>query len=268
MGAMDKNTDMKNYVEKNFTEYVAWYDITDAKIRLKKEHTYCVAALCREIAVSIKLSEADCELAWLCGMLHDIGRFEQVKRFGTFLDSESVDHAQFGADLLFKEGLWEKIVPEDMDSNKDLIEKAIRVHNVYRLPDELTEREYLFATILRDADKVDILRANCETPTEQVYNVTTEELKQSLVSEDVKQAFKERRCAKRHDKTTPVDHLVGHVCLTFELVYKRSVELMYEQGYLFRLMDFSSDMESTNAWFSYMREEMKNVYEELLSDRQ
>ena len=36
-------------------------------------------------------------------MLHDIGRFEQIKRYGTFNDSKSVDHGEFGADLLFKE---------------------------------------------------------------------------------------------------------------------------------------------------------------------
>ena len=41
-------------------------------------------------------------------MLHDIGRFEQIRRFGTFNDVQSVDHAEFGADLLFKEGLIRK----------------------------------------------------------------------------------------------------------------------------------------------------------------
>ena len=41
-------------------------------------------------------------------MLHDIGRFEQIRRFGTFNDAQSVDHAEFGADLLFKEGLIRK----------------------------------------------------------------------------------------------------------------------------------------------------------------
>ena len=41
-------------------------------------------------------------------MLHDIGRFEQIRRFGTFNDAQSVDHAEFGADLLFKECLIRK----------------------------------------------------------------------------------------------------------------------------------------------------------------
>ena len=48
------------------------------------------------------------EWGYCCGMLHDIGRFEQIRRFGTFNDVQSVDHAEFGADLLFKEGLIRK----------------------------------------------------------------------------------------------------------------------------------------------------------------
>ena len=87
-----------------FDEYVSGYDATDPKIRLKIDHTYRVAGLCERIAESIG---ADGDFAWLCGMLHDIGRFEQIRRYDTFVDAVSVDHAQFGADLLFCEGLKE-----------------------------------------------------------------------------------------------------------------------------------------------------------------
>lgn len=40
-------------------------------------------------------------------MLHDIGRFEQIRCFGTFNDGMSVDHAELGADILLT--LTEKI---------------------------------------------------------------------------------------------------------------------------------------------------------------
>ena len=91
-----------------FAEYVRNYDPSDEKIKLKIDHTYRVAGLCQSIAKSLNLSEADVDIAWLLGMLHDIGRFEQIRRFGTFSDADSVDHAEFGADLLFKEGLIRK----------------------------------------------------------------------------------------------------------------------------------------------------------------
>lgn len=253
----------RQHVEDTFKNYTDAYDMSDPKIKLKAEHTYRVAGLCEEIAKSIGLSDEDITIAWTSGMLHDIGRFEQVRRYGTFFDAQSVDHAQFGADLLFKEGLYERFVTQNDVKTRDLIEKAIRVHNVFRIPENLSERERVFANILRDADKIDILRVNCETPTEDVYNVTTEELKNAEVSEDVKVAFHERRCAKRHDRTSAVDFLVGHVCLTFELVYARSRQLMFEQGYLFQLLEFKSYNEQTNEWFQYMNTEMQKMYHEI-----
>ena len=124
------------------------------------------------------------------------------------------------------------------------------------MPQTRSDREKLFADILRDADKIDILRVNCETPPEEVYNVSTWELRNSKVSEKAKEAFKERRCAKRDDRMSAVDYLVGHVCLVFELVFPRSKELVREQGYLSALLNFSSDNEETCKWFAYMREEM------------
>lgn len=248
----------RKYIEDSFRTYTEAYDASDVKVKLKIDHTYRVANLCEEIAKSISLSEEDVTLAWVCGMLHDIGRFEQVKRYGTFFDSISVNHARFGADLLFHEGLYEKMVQKGNEASKDLIEKAIRVHNMFRIPEDLSCREKMFANILRDADKIDILRVACENPPEEVYNVTTKELINAPVSEEAKQAFREKRCAKRTDRTTAIDYLVGHVCLTFELVYKRSKELMFEQGYLFKLMEFQSNNQQTNEWFAYMKEKMED----------
>jgi HD-GYP domain-containing protein (c-di-GMP phosphodiesterase class II) len=50
-------------VKSVFADYVADYDITDTKVRLKVEHTYRVADLCDMIAKSLKLSREDVDLA-------------------------------------------------------------------------------------------------------------------------------------------------------------------------------------------------------------
>ena len=93
------------HVKKAFAEYTAAYNADDPKIKLKIDHTYRVAALCERIAKAAGMCAYDVELAWLSGMLHDVGRFEQIKRYNTFSDADSVDHAKFSADLLFKDGL-------------------------------------------------------------------------------------------------------------------------------------------------------------------
>ena len=123
------------HVLDTFEKYVAQYDMSDIKIYLKYEHTQKVAEYCKRIAIWLGLCEEDVEIAWKIGILHDIGRFEQVKRYGTFKDALSVNHAQFGADLLFKEGLIQEF--EKNEGRYELIEKAIRYHNCYELPDGL-----------------------------------------------------------------------------------------------------------------------------------
>lgn len=259
-----------------FAEYVRNYDPSDEKIKLKIEHTYRVAGLCQRIAESLGLSEPDVDIAWLLGMLHDIGRFEQIRRFGTFNDAQSVDHAEFGADLLFKEGLIrkfaegyyeecelarsgneeaEQIIKNNEHHNKDtgLLELAIRQHNKYRVKEDLTERQRMFCDILRDADKVDIFKVNADIPMEIIYDVTTEELKSGVISKEVLESFYKRETVLKSVRKSAVDHIVGHISLLFELVYKESYRQAKEQGYVYKLLDFKSDVPEVNAEFDDMR---------------
>lgn len=259
-----------------FAEYVRNYDPSDEKIKLKIDHTYRVAGLCQRIAESLGLSEPDVDIAWLLGMLHDIGRFEQIRRFGTFNDVQSVDHAEFGADLLFKEGLIrkfaegyyeecelarsgneeaEQIIKNNEHHNKDtgLLEMAIRQHNKYRVKEDLTERQRMFCDILRDADKVDIFKVNADIPMEIIYDVTTEELKNGIITKEVLESFYKKETVLKSVRRSAVDHIVGHISLLFELVYKESYRQAKEQGYVYKLLDFKSDVPEVNAEFDNMR---------------
>lgn len=259
-----------------FAEYVRNYDPSDEKIKLKIDHTYRVAGLCQRIAESLGLSEPDVDIAWLLGMLHDIGRFEQIRRFGTFNDVQSVDHAEFGADLLLKEGLIrkfaegyyeecelarsgneeaEQIIKNNEHHNKDtgLLEMAIRQHNKYRVKEDLTERQRMFCDILRDADKVDIFKVNADIPMEIIYDVTTEELKNGIITKEVLESFYKKETVLKSVRRSAVDHIVGHISLLFELVYKESYRQAKEQGYVYKLLDFKSDVPEVNAEFDDMR---------------
>lgn len=259
-----------------FAEYVRNYDPSDEKIKLKIDHTYRVAGLCQRIAESLGLSEPDVDIAWLLGMLHDIGRFEQIRRFGTFNDVQSLDHAEFGADLLFKEGLIrkfaegyyeecelarsgneeaEQIIKNNEHHNKDtgLLEMAIRQHNKYRVKEDLTERQRMFCDILRDADKVDIFKVNADIPMEIIYDVTTEELKNGVITKEVLESFYKKETVLKSVRRSAVDHIVGHISLLFELVYKESYRQAKEQGYVYKLLDFKSDVPEVNAEFGDMR---------------
>ena len=246
---MDRQT-----IRSRFSSYIAPYDITDTKVRLKAAHTYRVAELCSRIAESLALSAEETDLAWFLGMLHDIGRFEQVRRYGTFSDADSVDHAEFGADLLFRDGLIRSFT--DSSSEDGLMEKAIRLHNKFGLPDDLTERERTFCQILRDADKIDILRVNCEFPREEIYHFTEEEFRTSDISDAVLADAMAMRNVYRPHRRTAADYIVGQAALIFGLVYPESRRILREQGYLEKLLDFESSNPEARRKMDMIREKV------------
>ena len=233
----------REIIKKTFTDYVKDYNAKDPKIALKIAHTFRVADISDCIARDIGLDDYDVDIAWTIGMLHDIGRFEQIRQYNTFIDSKSVNHAEFGVSLLFDEGLIERFTIEKEIWN--YIKSAIWNHNVYRLPDSLTEKELIFCKIIRDADKIDIIRVNYETPMEDVYNTTSDELRNSKITDSVYKAFYEENAINHSLKKTGVDMLIGHISLVFELEYDISREILKEQGYLKKLMDFESYNEET-----------------------
>lgn len=248
----------RSHVKSTFAEYVSHYNAQDEKVKLKIDHTYRVAELCKRIAVSEKLSKDDVSMAWLCGMLHDIGRFEQLRNYGTFNDSQSIDHALYGASILFEEGKITDYLDQPSNEVCVFLNKVISCHSAYRVPEEYDERTKMFADILRDADKIDILKVNIEVPLEEIYNVTTEDLRNAEVTREVMESFAEEHATLRALKKTSVDHVVGHISLVYELVYPISLQIVKEQGYLDKLMNFPSWNPKTLAQFEQLRTMMQS----------
>lgn len=281
----------RKHVKDTFQKYTDRYDSSDPKIKLKIDHTYRVAQLCERIARSLGLPEKDIDLAWLSGMLHDIGRFEQLRRYNTFSDAQSIDHAKFAVELLYDEGLIADYVTglaghrktigtslQEKESNLlnkigerqscelfkkelDILREAIGNHSAYRIEEGLDERTQMFCHILRDADKIDIFRVICDTPMEEVYGFRTEDILRSGITPEVKQAFLEHHAVLRSLKKQPADYIVAHGALVFELVYPESIRIAEEQGYLERMMDFQSQNSETAETFVYLRQYLREYLE-------
>jgi HAD superfamily hydrolase (TIGR01509 family) len=251
-----------------FARYTAAYDTDDTKIKLKIDHTYRVADLCQCIAEEQGLSDTDTDIAWLSGMLHDIGRFEQIRRYGTFSDAKSVSHGELGANILFRDGLIAAFVPQLADlKGLDLwntLEHAIRLHSVYRLPDGMDERERMFTNILRDADKIDILKVNCDVGVESIYGVSHDEVINGIVSDEVMEDFAKKHAVLRKYKKTPLDHVAGHISLVFDLVYPVSIELALSQGYLKKLLNYHVDSDAAKTQFV----EIRRIMDEFIKEKE
>lgn len=282
----------REHIKKTFQEYTDRYDSANPKIKLKIDHTYRVANLCEQIAQSLELSAAEVDLAWLSGMLHDVGRFEQLRRYNTFSDAQSIDHARFAVELLYDDGLIADYVPEISTTElvadartwrsmgganesptaqsediplSDILQTlriAIGEHSAYRIQKGLDERTRMFCQILRDADKVDIFRVICDTPMEEVYGFQTKDILRSAITPEVMQAFYEHHAVLRKLKKCPADYIVAHGSLTFELVYPESLRIAKEQGYLKQMMSFQSENPDTAEIFEDLRKDLNGYLEE------
>lgn len=91
------------YARKSFQEYLSAYDAKDEKIKLKRVHTFCVVKAAEYITTREKISEEDKELALLIALLHDIGRFEQLKKYNSY-DDNIMDHAKLECRSYLKKG--------------------------------------------------------------------------------------------------------------------------------------------------------------------
>lgn len=121
-------------------------------MELKRVHTDCVVKNARDIAVGEGFSEDVTDVCVAAALLHDTGRYEQIRKYGTFRDSDSVDHAVLSHDIVAEKG-WLDGVP-----HSDAILRAVLYHNRRDLPDGLDPITLAAAHCVRDADKLDIFR--------------------------------------------------------------------------------------------------------------
>ena len=140
-----------------------------AMMRLKRTHTAFVVKNAGLIADGEGFSDEEREVALAAALLHDTGRYEQLKRYDTFKDSDSVDHAVFSHDIVKEKGWLDEVEVEGRGRQwKDAILKAVLYHNRRDLPKEVehplsTSTSDLnllskAAHTVRDADKLDIFR--------------------------------------------------------------------------------------------------------------
>lgn len=153
---------MKDYL-KLFNNYIKTFDYKDKMILHKFHHTYRVMDFCEQIALSIN---EDIKIAQLCGLFHDIGRFEQYKKYQTYSDIHSIDHGNLGA-LILKEHF-------NSIENYDLILFTTKNHNKLTIEKTEDHEKLLFTKIVRDADKLDIMKEQGLTITDNNPKIKSE----------------------------------------------------------------------------------------------
>lgn len=222
------------HARKVFDDYLQQFDREDEKIKLKIVHTDGVIRCAADICRRMKCSEEDAQLAELIALLHDIGRFEQLKLYNSF-EPSVMDHAAFGVQLLFGgQRMIRRFIREDTWDH--IIYKAIARHSDFSVGDGLDEREMLHACILRDADKLDNCRVKLEEPVEVLLDCTPEEAGSQYISQEVWQECMKLSSVHSMIRKTKIDYWVSYIAYFFDINYAETCEIILENNYVDRIM--------------------------------
>lgn len=222
------------HVKAVFEEYLNGYDRENDKVKLKIVHTYGVIRCSEEIGRRMGLQAEDMELAKLIALLHDIGRFEQLKRFNSF-EADTMDHATYGVKVLFEEGMIRQFIEED--TWDDVIRTAIAKHSDYELTGITDERTLLHARLIRDADKLDNCRVKLEASIEAMLGVSEETAGEGLISPKVWESCLRRESVLSADRQVPVDYWVSYLAQYYDINFSETCEIIEEEDYITRIAE-------------------------------
>lgn len=244
-----------------YKEYISNYNPENPRTALKIAHIYRTAEEAKKIAENLQLDLEDILLAELIGLLHDIGRFEQAKIYNTFMDKDSVNHAEYGVKVLFADSLIRNFIADN--KYDEIIKKAILNHNRNEIDNNIKdERERMHCKIIRDADKLDIYYALLIEDIEATYPLDRY-LKEPITNE-VKNNFIKDNKINYSNINTCVDLLVGQIAYVFDINYLYSLQRIHDENYLERIVKkFDANDEQTIKELN----ELKDIAEKYIQEK-
>lgn len=218
--------------KKQFLEYTKIFNLEDEKLKNKQEHSIRVMEISKELAKRMKLEQEEIELATLIGLLHDIARFEQYKKYNTLRDSISIDHGDYGVEILEKE-IRKYIQNNEYD---EIIKKAVKNHNKYEIEKGLTEKEILFAKIVRDADKIDIFYESAKI----FWKDKEEVVENSTTTNEIVEQFKQGNQIKKNGEIKPentINKIIFVLGFIYDINFRETFEIVKENDYINKILD-------------------------------
>ncbi len=120
---------------------------------LKVEHTFRVLEHARAICQGEGFAAPLTRACLLAALYHDLARFAQYRTWHTFKDADSCNHGELGAALVEE---YQVLSCEPLV--RTAVTRAVALHNAFALPEHLPYDVAKVTEVVRDADKLDILR--------------------------------------------------------------------------------------------------------------
>ncbi len=222
-----------------FLSYVSGFSSQEPEknkmFKTKIEHTMVVCREIGQLGQEMHLDQDGIILARIMGLFHDVGRFEQVRRFGTFMDRSSLDHGKLGEQILRENQVLDQLDHEQ----QELVFKAVRYHNRKELPPVEDEAFIFFTSLLRDADKLDIYRVVRDrlAGDEQSGTGAPSRAKpcHGSCSQKVLQSLEEGRIVDSEEIKSDTDYALLLISWVYDIHYAQTARRLQTRGYITRL---------------------------------
>jgi hypothetical protein len=224
--------ELKGWFEDYVIRFTSEDPLVQENIDMKALHTRKVCGIIMDIGKSLALPPEDLAIGEITALLHDVGRFDQYKRYGTFVDHRSEDHAALSVSIIQTHQILHDLKP---DSAK-LILWAIQHHNRAVLPRNEDQRKLLFSKLLRDADKIDIWRVVTD-----YYKQAGERRNPAIeldlpdenwISDLPYESLMNGELVKMTDLKTLNDFKVFQIGWIYDINYPRTFQLIRDKKYL------------------------------------
>ncbi len=230
---------------------------------LKIEHTARVRTIMERLAATLNLSPDEWSLASIIAICHDVGRFPQYRKYGTFNDATSVNHAALAVQTLREEGILDAFD----EGARSLILQAVALHNVFTLPIDLDPAVKRFARLIRDADKLDIWRVlieYCALPLKERASAVIWELPDTgFCSNQAIEEVINGRMINRTLLATADDFKLLQISWAYDLNFDESYRILAEKGYIETLAALLPDQpgcgEAVASVSDYIENRIRNL---------
>ena len=176
-------------------------------------------------------------MAEASALMHDIGRFEQYEKYGTFADYRSENHAALGVKVIKENRILDGLDP----AKAGIITRIIGYHNRFSLPVEEEERCLFFLKLLRDADKADIWRVvtdyyqNAGNKRNQTIELDLPDI--DRISDPVYNALMKGELAQMSDLNTLNDFKLLQIGWIYDVNFQRTFQIVKKNRYLEKIRD-------------------------------
>ncbi|MBN1908056.1 MAG: HD domain-containing protein [Deltaproteobacteria bacterium] len=237
---MDLKTALLNlttWFEEYVKGFITGYPESDMNVELKKNHTIRVRDAIIDVGKSIALNHEDISIAEACAILHDIGRFEQHKKYGTFSDSQSENHAALGVKIIREHDALRDFPPEC----REIIIRSVGCHNMPAIPSGFNPDSIEFLKLIRDADKIDILYVVTDyymtsaSGTNKVLELHLPDTE--TISDEIFKPLASGQIAQVNNLRSLNDFKLYQMGWIYDLNYIRSLQIIRERQYLERLRE-------------------------------